>query len=202
MNDELSALPRKRVLWLLFFHFLKISFFVVGGGYAIILAAENVFVKKLRWLRDGELVDMLAIIQSVPGLMAGNIAIYIGYRSAGRLGALIALAGVALPSFLIITVISAGFSQLPMDNCYVQGAFIGVRSALGGLVLAALLRSWPKIMTDRFCYLIMGICFAGILFFKLNPALLLAGAMIAGILFCRFSCRKLDKSELARETKI
>ena len=151
MENELSELPRGRVLWLLFFNFFKIALFVVGGGYAIILAAEDIFIRKLHWLRDGELMDMLAIIQTIPGLMAGNAAIYVGYRASGALGALVALIGVAMPSFLIITAVAMGFSHLPMDNIYVQGAFIGVRSALGGLVLAALLRTWKKMMTVCLC---------------------------------------------------
>ena len=78
MENELSELPRGHVLWLLFFNFFKIALFVVGGGYAIILAAEDIFIRKLHWLRDGELMDMLAIIQTIPGLMAGNAAIYVG----------------------------------------------------------------------------------------------------------------------------
>ena len=114
MNTELTSQPRGKVLWLLFYHFFKIALFVVGGGYAILLAAEEIFVKRLHWLKDGELMDMLAIIQTIPGLLAGNAAIYVGYRSAGRLGALVALTGVALPSFLVITIVAMGFSWIPM----------------------------------------------------------------------------------------
>ncbi|MGN0849555.1 MAG: chromate transporter, partial [Victivallaceae bacterium] len=103
------------MLWLLFWEFFKIASFVVGGGFAILIVAEDVFVKKYHWLRDGELSDMLALIQTVPGLTAGNIAIYTGYRIAGTAGALLALTGVAMPSFIVITAIAAGFSALPLD---------------------------------------------------------------------------------------
>ena len=54
MNTELTSQPRGKVLWLLFYHFFKIALFVVGGGYAILLAAEEIFVKRLHWLKDGE----------------------------------------------------------------------------------------------------------------------------------------------------
>ncbi len=201
MENELSGLPRGRVLWLLFFNFFKIALFVVGGGYAIILAAEDIFIRKLHWLRDGELMDMLAIIQTIPGLMAGNAAIYVGYRASGALGALVALIGVAMPSFLIITAVAMGFSHLPMDNIYVQGAFIGVRSALGGLVLAALLRTWKKMMTDWFAYVIAFGCFGGVIFGSLNPAWLLLGAMAAGIVYLKFTCRKITEADLAEGNK-
>ncbi len=197
----LAELPRRQVLWLLFFNFFKIALFVIGGGYAIILAAENIFIRKLRWLKDGELMDMLAVIQTIPGLLAGNAAIYVGYRAAGWMGALVSLVGVALPSFLIITVVSLGFSQLPMDNSYVQGAFIGVRSALGGLTLAALLRTWGKSMTDAFGYVIALGCFIGVTFFHLNPAWLLGGAMVLGVVWFMAACRKIDTKTLTEPQK-
>ncbi len=203
MNDvaELAQIPRGRVLWLLFYNFFKIALFVVGGGYAIILAAEDIFIRKLKWLKEGELMDMLAIIQSIPGLLAGNAAIYVGFRAAGRLGALVALTGVALPSFAIITIIAMGFSHLPMDNIYVQGAFIGVRSALGGLVLAALLRTWRKIMVNRFAYVVAMACFAGVIFAGVNPAWLLLGSMVAGIVYFYCIGGRITKAALAVESK-
>ena len=76
----------------LFWEWFKISLFVVGGGYAIIVVADEVFGRKLRWLREGELLEHLPVISSVPGLIAGNSAIYVGLKTHGRVGALVALA--------------------------------------------------------------------------------------------------------------
>ena len=191
MNTELTSQPRGKVLWLLFYHFFKIALFVVGGGYAILLAAEEIFVKRLHWLKDGELMDMLAIIQTIPGLLAGNAAIYVGYRSAGRLGALVALTGVALPSFLVITVVAMGFSWIPMENGYIQGAFVGVRTALAGLMLVTLVRMWNKTVHDWIQYLIVLACFIGIVFLHWTPGLLLVGAMVLGIVYCMGICDRL-----------
>ncbi len=201
MVVDLTQLPRRKVLWLLFYNFFKIALFVVGGGYAIILAAENIFIRKLRWLKDGELMDMLAVIQTIPGLLAGNAAIYVGYRAAGRMGAFVALLGVALPSFIIITLVAMGFSQLPMDNSYVQGAFIGVRSALAGLTLAALCRTWRKIMLSPFAYAVALGCFGGVVFFNINPAWLLLGAMMAGVVYFKAVGAKISKANLTVEGK-
>ena len=130
MESELANVPFGKRIRLLFWNFFKIALFVVGGGYAIILAAEEIFVRKLRWLKDGELLEMLTVIQAIPGLTAGNAAIYVGYRTAGQWGALAALVAVALPSYIIICLVSLGFGVIPMENLYVQGAFIGVRTAL------------------------------------------------------------------------
>lgn len=203
MNSQLTGQPRGKVLWLLFYHFFKIALFVVGGGYAILLAAEEIFVKRLHWLKDGELMDMLAIIQTIPGLLAGNAAIYVGYRAAGRLGALVALTGVALPSFLVITVVAMGFSWIPMENGYIQGAFVGVRTALAGLMLVTLIRMWNKTVHDWIQYLIVLACFIGIVFLNWNPGLLLIGAMALGIVYCMGICDKLPAAatELDHDTE-
>ena len=179
-ENPLKNLPRRKVLWLLFFHFLKIATFVVGGGYAIILAAERIFVERLKWLSEQELFDGTALFQTVPGLMAGNTAVYIGYRAAGYPGALAALAGVALPSFVIITLIALGFSALPLDNVYVQGAFVGARSALGGLTLAAIIKLWKSSKVDLFWFIIAFGCLAGVLLSSLNPAWFLLAGAVAG----------------------
>lgn len=174
---------QKQILWLLFWNFFKIALFVVGGGMAIMLAAEQIFVKKLRWLREGELLDMFAVIQTVPGLVAGNAAIYVGYRAAGHWGALSALFGVALPSFTVITLVSMGFASLPLDNPWLQGGFIGVRTALSGLMLATLHRLWVKTMKGFFPWPLMLFCFLGMTFWKANPGILLLISMIVGVMY-------------------
>ena len=202
MESALNDVPFAKRLRLLFWNFFKIALFVVGGGYAIILAAEEIFVRKLHWLKDGELLEMLTVIQAIPGLTAGNAAIYVGYRTAGQWGALIALVAVALPSYLIICLVAVGFGVIPMENLYVQGAFIGVRSALGGLTLAALLRIWKKTVRGYLGALIISVCFIGVTFFAVNPAWLLFGAMGTGIAWFLIGCHRLDMRNLTEDHKI
>ena len=114
--------------------FFKIALFVVGGGYAIVAVADEVFGRKLKWLREGEIFDNLPIISTVPGLIAGNAAVYTGLKVCGRFGALCALAAVALPSYLIFTAVTVGFASVPQGNPWIDGAFLGLRSALTGVV--------------------------------------------------------------------
>ena len=59
-------IPRRKRLGILFWEFFKIACYVVGGGFAILVAAEDIFVRKYRWMRENELSDMLAMIQTVP----------------------------------------------------------------------------------------------------------------------------------------
>lgn len=185
---------RGRAVWILFYEFFKIASFVVGGGFAILLVADDVFVKRHKWLRPNELNDMLAMIQTVPGLTAGNVAIYVGYRVAGFWGALAALTGVAMPSFLVITVIAMGFDYIPLGHPLVQGAFLGVRTAMTGLMLVALGRIWHGSIRSKVQLLIFALGMAGMIFFRINPGWLLAGSLLAGILYCMVICRKMPQA--------
>lgn len=136
------SLPR------LFWEWFKIALFVVGGGYAIIVVADEVFGRKRKWIREGELLEHLPVISSIPGLIAGNSAIYVGLKTHGRLGAVVALAGVALPSILIFLGVSMGFSAIPKDNVWINGAFLGLRSALSGVIAGTIWRTLFKSGAD------------------------------------------------------
>lgn len=198
---QTETISRKKAVWTLFFEFFKIATFVVGGGFAILVVAEDVFAKRHKWLREGELSNMLAIIQTVPGLTAGNIAIYAGYRVAGVRGALAALAGVALPSFLVITVIAMGFGMIPMENKLIQGAFLGVRTAMTGLTLVALLRIWNGSVRDKVQMLLFLAGVFAIIAFHLNPGWLIGGSLLFGIIYCMFICDRLPAAAESGETE-
>ena len=180
---DIKSISLSKRLMKLFFLFMKIALCVVGGGYAIIAAAEEVFEQKLKWLPKGDLINHLPVFQTIPGLIAGNSAMYVGYKIAGSLGAVVSLIAVALPSFVIISFVAVGFSWLPTDNPNVQGAFIGVRSALAGVVAATVIKSWPKIMHGCWAWLYMPISLIGIMFLKINAAYFLLGGILFGVVF-------------------
>ena len=181
-DSPLRGIPKKRIRWMLFVEYLKISLFIVGGGYAIIITADDVFGRRLRWLKEGELLDHLPIFQTIPGLIAGNSAMYVGMKVAGMAGALVALLGIALPSLFIITAIAMGFQWLPTENKYVQGAFIGLRSALCGIVLATLVKSWRRIMNGLYAYIAAPLGCVAIIGFGINAGLILVFSILFGIL--------------------
>lgn len=132
----------------LFWELFKISLFVVGGGYAIIAVADEVFSKK-GWTEEGELVDRLPVFQMVPGLIATHTAVYVGNKIAGALGAAVGVVAVALPSVVIFTFVSMGYDSLPVDNEWLVAVFVGLRAALTGVIAATLVRSARK-LNDAF----------------------------------------------------
>lgn len=173
------ALSRRRKLWLLFSGFFKIATLVVGGGYAIVPVAEAEFVRRRKMLSETELLDMMAIIQSLPGIIAGNAALYIGFRTAGFLGALAALLGVATPSVVIIIVIAAFLKSFDLNQPVIQGAFIGAKAAITGLIALTAWRMAAKTVKSTFTLLLtVGGATATILF-KVSPVwVILAGALL------------------------
>jgi chromate transporter len=121
-----------RKLVRMFLTFFRIGAFTIGGGYAMLPLIEREFVEKQGWVSEDEIVDIFAIVQSVPGVIAINSSIFIGYRIAGLAGALAATLGMVLPSFIIISVIAAFFVQF-RDIPAVQNAFAGIRAGVTAL---------------------------------------------------------------------
>ena len=130
----------------IFLAMMKIGLFTFGGGYAMIALLESEFVSKKKWLSREEFLDMVAISESTPGPIAINAATYIGYKTRGLLGALLATVGVIIPSFIIIYAISLFFDAF-LSIALVAKAFRGIQVAVVYLILSAgikLLRGMKK----------------------------------------------------------
>jgi chromate transporter len=104
--------------------FFKIGAFTIGGGYAMVPLIEDEIVTKRRWIAKEDFIDLLAIAQSAPGILAVNISIFIGYRLRGIRGSIVTALGTILPSFLIILAIALFFHNFK-DNVYVERIFKG-----------------------------------------------------------------------------
>ena len=166
-------------LLLLFWEFSKISLFVIGGGYAIIAVADQALSRR-GWTEEGELLDRLPVFQMVPGLIATHTAVYVGRKVAGRIGAFVAVLAVAWPSVVIFTFVSAGYDSLPIDSPLVKSAFLGLRSALTGIIAATIIRGWSKNLNDVFSYSLAALALAA-LSLGVDVWLVLVCAMAAGL---------------------
>ena len=94
-----------KLIWELFFSFLKIGTFTFGGGLAMLPLIRKTAVEEKGWMTEDEMVDCLAISQSLPGMLAVNAAIYIGNRKKALVGSIAAALGVILPAFVSILII-------------------------------------------------------------------------------------------------
>ncbi len=120
----------------LFLAFFKIGLFTFGGGYAMISLIEDEIGDRRRWISAEELAEVFAIAESTPGPIAVNCATYVGYRRAGTPGGVCATLGVALPSFVIIYVISLFFDRFMAIRAFAN-AFKGIQVAVAFLIIRA-----------------------------------------------------------------
>ena len=127
------------MFWQLFYTYFKIGTFTLGGGYAMLPLIQREVVDRKGWIDEEEFLNMIALAQAAPGLIAVNSAIFIGWRIGGWKGVCGAVLGAVLPSFVIILAIAMVFSEwkeLPA----VEAAFKGIRPAVVALIAAPLFK--------------------------------------------------------------
>jgi chromate transporter len=125
--------------WRLFSTFFKIGTFTFGGGYAMLPLIEQEVVHKQQWLNTEEYTEMLSLVQTAPGPISINSAVFIGYKLHQWKGALSCLLGVILPSFIIILLIAVAFTEIN-SNPIVERIFKGIRPAVVALIAVPVIR--------------------------------------------------------------
>ena len=127
------------MFWQLFYTYFKIGTFTLGGGYAMLPLIQREVVDRKGWINEEEFLNMIALAQAAPGLIAVNSAIFIGWRVGGWRGVAGAVLGAVLPSFLIILVIAIVFTDWK-EQPAVEAAFKGIRPAVVALIAAPILK--------------------------------------------------------------
>lgn len=125
------------MLGTLFLTFAKIGAFTFGGGWAMISIIEREVVDKRHWLDRAEFLDLLAVAQSLPGILAVNISVVVGDKLRGLKGAMSAAAGTIMPCFLIILFIAMFLTpEMITTNPTLTAIFKGIRPVVVALILA------------------------------------------------------------------
>lgn len=141
-HDELVTEQRRGILLRLFLSFLKIGAFTFGGGWAMISIIEREIVDKNHWIERDEFLDLLALAQSLPGILAVNIAVAVGDKLCGRRGGVVAALGTILPSFVIILAIAIFLTpEVIKNNRTISAIFMGIRPAVVALIIAPVISS-------------------------------------------------------------
>lgn len=124
----------------LFFTFFKIGAFTFGGGWAMIPVIEREIVDKNNWLSREDFLDLLAVVQALPGILAVNISVAVGDKIRGTRGSVTAALGTIMPSFLMILAIAIFLTpELIKSNPTVNHIFMGIRPAVVALIIAPVL---------------------------------------------------------------
>ena len=175
LGDEINM----RILWELFITFFKIGAFTFGGGYAMIPLIQSEVCYNKGWVKEEDIVDLLALAQTVPGAIAVNVSTFIGYRIAGFRGALAATLGVVLPSFLIILSL-AGLLIKYGDNQLLEKMFTGIRAVVVALIMAAVIKLYKPCIIDRWTLAFAATAFFALFIFNIHPIIAIIGGGAAG----------------------
>lgn len=165
----------------LFLTFARMGACTFGGGYAMLPILQREVVENHGWATEDELMDYYAIGQCTPGVIAVNTATFIGYKTLGLPGAILATAGVIAPSLIIIIAIAA-FIQQFAHLAAVQHAFAGIRIAVCALVLQSVWKMAKKGVVDMPTGIILLATFAAVAFLGVSPVVMVVVAAAAGIL--------------------
>ena len=185
---NLTPFEKYRALFIVFF---KTALFTVGGGYAMLPVIEEEIVKKKKWLEHKDIIDILAIVQSVPGIITLNAGVFIGYKLAGFRGAFAAALGVLMPSFFIILLIAMLFGFIK-KTIWIDNAFLGVRAGVTALILLAAMKLGKSVLKGKFEWIITICAFLGAAVFKINIIYLIATGAFIGIIYHTFKEDKIS----------
>jgi chromate transporter len=187
------------ILLRIFYEFFKIGLFAVGGGLAVLPFLSRMSADT-GWFSQADIADMLAVSEAAPGPVGVDLAVYAGYKAAGLPGALAATAGLVTPSIIIVLIV-AGFIKAHYNSPYMQAAFYGLRPVSTALISSAALvimagsflnagvDGAPLRAADALNYkaLALAAAIAALSNIKklreLHPAVFIAAAAVAGIVF-------------------
>lgn len=156
----------------LFQVFFKLGAFTVGGGIAMLPLLQDSMINDKKWFTEEEFVDIIAVCQSLPGVVAVNMATYVGYKRRGLAGSVTATLAVVLPSFLMILMI-AGLLVGTGQRSIIAGAMAGFRAAALGLIITAIIQLSSKVFRDKKTVAAAAAAFVLIAVFRIDTALVI-----------------------------
>ncbi len=182
---------RKKVLRKIFLSTLYLSAFTFGGGYVIVTLMKKKFVDEYGWIREDEMLDLIAIAQSAPGAIAVNGAIVVGYKLAGMAGAVTAIIATVIPPFVIISLISVCY-ELFRDNFIVSQILEGMQAGVAAVIAAVVWEMGAGIVRgkDPASLMIMAGAFAAACIFQVNVVWIVIVCALLGVIRTLWGRRK------------
>lgn len=167
---------------ILFLFFFKIGCFTFGGGWAILAQMEQEFVDRRQVITKKELLEMVAVGKSMPGIMIANISLIFGYHVGGVFGAICTVAGITCPAILILTLVTVFYNSLK-DNYWITAALTGIRAAVIPIIGSAALSLGKDALKNKTAFVILGIAFILYLIGVSNIILVLTAVAVALIYY-------------------
>ena len=171
-----------KTLLKLYYIFLKMGAVCFGGGYALLPIIQRELVQKYGYATDEEIADYFAIGQCTPGVIAANVATFVGHKKKGIAGGIAATLGFITPSLIIITLIAAfltNFAEIEAIN----HAFGAIRVCVCVLIINAVISFWKKGVVDKFTLFLCLAVFVLATVTNISPVLLVIGCGVVGAIF-------------------
>lgn len=166
----------------LFWSFFKLGLFTIGGGMAMIPLIQGIVVDQKKWMTEEEAVDCIAVSQGLPGVIAINMATYIGQKKKGFAGAVAATVGIVLPSFIIIIAVVKLLHGLG-DNSYVNGALTGIKAAATGLIAFSAYKVGRQVLKGPFSWILALLSFVLIVWLSVSAVWAILGGIVLGLVY-------------------
>lgn len=183
----------------LFISFFKVGLLTFGGGYAMIPIIQKEVVEKRKWMNGNDILDILAISESTPGPIAVNSATYVGYKVMGFWGSLVATIGLAIPSFIIIFVISLFYEKF-LSFHVVNAIFKGVKVGVIILLILAVIKLKKNVEVNTLGLVLFTITLVGMLlltFFNIKipsvSIIFIALGLLVGVIATALTHKKEDR---------
>lgn len=173
---------KKVSLFEIFKIFFLIGIQLLGGGYVILPLLKRYIVEERNWLSEEELVDFFALSQCIPGIIAGNISMFAGYKVRKSLGAIAAILGIITPSFFSI-IILANILVNVLDNEIIQDAFWGIRIAVVILIIMTIRDMWTKSVNSKFTYLLFVFILLLLILLPISPTIIIILSALISLIY-------------------
>ncbi|MEG2814156.1 MAG: chromate transporter [Oscillospiraceae bacterium] len=200
MNNKKDIKIQMKLIFELFLEFFKIGAFTFGGGYAMLSIIQREVVENKKWSTDDEVLDMFAIAEATPGVIAINTATFVGYKIAGFWGAFFATLGVALPAFIIIVLITLFLIPF-MSNKWVGYAFQGLRVGIIVLIFNAAMKLGKVNSKCAFNFILTAIAFLIASFTNINVIFVLIAGLIVGIVYTIFMKKEVPVKTTSKKSE-
>ena len=167
-------------LFNLYFSFAKIGTFTIGGGLAMMPMMQSELIEKRKWITDEELIDYYAVGQSTLGIVAVNVATFVGYKQMGIVGGIFATLGMVTPSLVIIMILASLINSIN-DFPIIQKALKGINVAVAALLTSTIINFMKKTIKKFTNAIFMMISFLLVFVFKLPSFWIILFALLIGV---------------------
>ena len=172
--------PKWRRIAAIYLFFLKTGLFTFGGGWSILAQVQKHYTDQLQVLSEDEIMDIVSVAKSLPGIMIANISMNVGYRLCGAAGGFAALIGVCTAPFFVMCAVTPIYMSI-RDSALVARALVGVRAAVIPCILSAALKLRKSAIKDWICWCVAGAAFLLLLLTEVNTMLLVLLGAAAGL---------------------